>query len=245
MKHLNFLGNKKAIFLIGAAGAGKTELALNLSVWNAANYENPVLVDLDIVNPFFRVRKLRKEIEKKGIKVITPIKRVVNGILPAIPQGVWGAVSTESNTVVCDVGGGETGLRLLGRMKELAANRKASVLFVMNPFRPDFTTPKELKASFELITRLSALEATQIIINPSLSNETSLENFNTGIAQITEFAKSINIPIGFAMAASELASQLSPETEFPTFFKYNGYQTFGFNRYWNNPWEFGIKTETL
>lgn len=241
MNQTNLLANRKATFLIGAAGAGKTELALNLSVWNSEKHDNPVLVDLDIVNPFFRVRKLRKQLEQKGIKVVTPVKRVVNGILPAIPQGVWGAVSTETNTVICDVGGGETGLRLLGRMKELASKRKADVLFVMNPFRPDFTTPKELKESFKLITRLSALDATHIIINPSLGSGTSLEAFELGINQITEFAKSIDIPIGFIMAASELASQISNNISFPNFFDYNGKKTFGFNRYWNNPWEFGIK----
>ena len=57
-------------FLIGGTGAGKTELALNLSVWQATRHKRSVLVDLDIVNPFFRVRKLRKDVEARGVEIV-------------------------------------------------------------------------------------------------------------------------------------------------------------------------------
>ena len=240
MNTIDVLHNRQATFLIGGLGAGKTELSLNLSVWNSRNCDNPVIVDLDIVNPFFRVRKLREQIEKEGVKVVTPVKKVVNGDIPALPQGVWGAISEETNTVVCDVGGGEPGLRLLGRLTKLAEERKATVFAVLNPFRPGYESEEELEKSFELISRLSSLKATQIIANPNLVGETTVEIFESGIDKVSKFAKKAGIPIGFCMMASELASKLSPETNFPEFFDYKGMKIFGFERYWNNPWEFGI-----
>lgn len=244
MTQIDFLKNRQTTFLIGGLGAGKTELSLNLSVWNAKHFDNPIIVDLDIVNPFFRVRKLREQIENEGVKVVTPVKRVVSGDIPALPPGIWGAVSENTNTVVCDVGGGEPGLRLLGRLTELAEKRNAVVLAVLNPFRPGYETEEKLEESFNLITRLSSLKATQIIANPNLVGDTSLELFETGLARISKFSEKIGIPVGFAMAAEELASKLSPDTTFPNFFEFKGYKVFGFNRYWNNPWQFGILETT-
>lgn len=230
-----------ATFLIGGAGAGKTELALNLSVFKASRYGGSTLIDLDIVNPFFRVRKLRDEVEALGVKVICPGDRVVAGDIPALPPAAWGALETPGQAVVCDIGGGEPGLRPLGRLKELAAARSANVFFVLNPFRPGFTSPAELAESFKHMCGLSAMQVTHLVANPNLSGETSVELFREGLAMVQDFAGKAGLPLAFAVVASELAGKLGVATEgLPGFYSSGDLKVFVLERYWSVPWHFGV-----
>ena len=46
-------GNKRFLVLTGNYGSGKTEISLNLALKSAKRMKT-TLVDLDIVNPYFR-----------------------------------------------------------------------------------------------------------------------------------------------------------------------------------------------
>ncbi|GAB4278125.1 MAG: hypothetical protein Kow0029_21260 [Candidatus Rifleibacteriota bacterium] len=235
-----FSSSAPVSFLIGGAGAGKTELALNLSVWQASRFKQVYLVDLDIVNPFFRVRKLTEQVEKKGVKIIFPDSRVAGGDIPGLPAAAWGAVENPEFTVVCDIGGGEPGLRPLGRMKDLARQRNANVFFVINPYRPGFSSLGEIEESFVHMSNLSAMKATHIVANPNLSGETSQDVFSEGFALIESFSRKIGVKIAFAVADAPLAEQLkNGSLSTPEFFKWNDSLLFAIRRYWDVPWQFG------
>lgn len=239
--HLSFFEDlASATFLTGGAGAGKTELALNLSVWHAARSGGSVVVDLDIVNPFFRVRKLRSELEERQVSVICPEARVVSGDIPALPSAAWGAIEQLQKPVVCDIGGGEPGLRPLGRLKDLAEKRKANVFFVINPFRPGFHSVIEMAKSFSHMSGLSAMKATHIIANPNIAGETSPELFKSGLEKIQEFSAEQGVKIAFAVVSAPLAVSLglAPES-LPGFCEMNDTAVFVLERYWSQPWHFG------
>ncbi len=235
-----------ATFLIGGAGAGKTELALNLSVFKAGSYGSSTLIDLDIVNPFFRVRKLREEMQHHGVSVICPGDRVVSGDIPSLPPAAWGALETPGRAVVCDIGGGEPGLRPLGRLKDIAEQRRANVFFVINPFRPGFTTSEELAASFRHMCGLSAMQVTHLVANPNLSGETSPELFNEGLAMVRDFAAVSGLQFGFAVASSVLAPKLGiiADNGLPGFYSSGELTVFVLERYWSVPWQFGLYSES-
>ena len=233
-------GDAPVTFLIGGAGAGKTETALNLSVWKAAHYQHVSLVDLDIVNPFFRVRKLTEQVEKKGVHVVFPDPRVASGDIPGLPAEAWGAVENCDMAVVCDIGGGEPGLRPLGRMKDDAEKRNANVLFVLNPFRPGFSTLAELEESFYHMSNLCAMKATGLVANPNISGETSLALYQEGMGLIMEFSRKSGVEIAFAVAESKLAAEIvGNETSAPDFFAGPDALIFSIRRYWDVPWQFG------
>lgn len=227
-------------FLIGGAGAGKTELSLNLSSWKAARFNNVSLVDLDIVNPFFRVRKLKEQIEALGVKVVIPDSRVASGDIPGLPAAAWGAVENPEMAVVCDIGGGEPGLRPLGRMKDDAEARNANVMFVINPYRPGFSNLAEIEESFHHMSRLSAMKATHLVANPNISGETSKQLFLEGLELIREFAKKSGVEIAFSMAESALAAEFKQgEVAAPEFFDSSEGLIMAIRRYWDIPWQFG------
>ena len=58
---------KKITVLFGNYGSGKTELSLNMVLEIKKQYENVTLVDLDIVNPYFRSSEHRAMLEEKGV----------------------------------------------------------------------------------------------------------------------------------------------------------------------------------
>lgn len=62
---------KKVYVLIGNYGSGKTELALNFAI-NAAAHGRTELLDLDMVNTYFRLTEHGKMTEMKEIRLVSP-----------------------------------------------------------------------------------------------------------------------------------------------------------------------------
>ncbi len=220
-------------FLIGGLGAGKTELALNLALSYAETHGpgRVHLVDLDVVNPYFRVRKVREELTGKGIHVVTPDAKVRDGDLPALPAAAWGAFEAPQEWTVVDIGGGELGLRPLGRIREIARCRPGNVYFVVNPYRPGYRTLDEMERNFRHLQSLSALTVTELVANPHLVHETTIEVFQSGLELVKVLAERLALPIAFAMAAEEIVAEARSETTTPLF---------PVRRFWRTPWKFGL-----
>jgi hypothetical protein len=240
MNKTHIAADKPSIFLVGGTGAGKTELALNLSVYYSNLFGSSNLIDLDIVNPYFRVRQFVDDILQKNVKVICPEARVRFGDVPALPSAAWGALEGHEESVICDVGGGEPGLRLLGRLKEIADKRKSSVYFVLNPFRPDYVDVKHIEAEFRHTCELCKLDVTEIIANPNLSDHTTAADFERGLDIVRDLSEITKIPIGFCVAPEKAAKELGVSVgTLPGFGEYKGLKMFVIERYWSVPWHFG------
>ena len=63
---------KKMMVLIGNYGSGKSELALNFAFAAAARGERTELLDLDMVNTYFRLTERGKQVEMKEIRLVSP-----------------------------------------------------------------------------------------------------------------------------------------------------------------------------
>lgn len=248
-----FGGPEQVTFLIGGLGAGKTELALNLAIWNATQLGpgKSHLLDLDIVNPFFRVRRLRRALEAAGVVLVTPDPRVQNGDLPALPARVWAAFEQPGHPIVCDVGGGELGLRPLARLTGLAGRRPVQVLCVINPYRPGCQTVEQVVAAMRRYSELSALTITHLVANPHLAAETTPEVFEAGLARLRAVADQVRLPLAFAMMSDALAvaygDRLVPAATARAggFATLDGLPVFVIRRFWEDPWHLGCKSDDV
>ncbi len=114
-----FFENDKRIRIIsGHYGVGKSEFASNyaLKLLNSKNKrKNIVVVDLDIVNPYFTTRGIKEFLNKKGIEIIGPSKEATHADLPAIPREVESVFYDENYDVIVDLGGDAVGSKILGR----------------------------------------------------------------------------------------------------------------------------------
>ena len=95
--------------LIGNYGSGKSELALNFAMQAAARGDRTELLDLDMVNTYFRLTERGKMVEQKEIRLVSP-NFACSGIETlSLPAEVASAFVLEWDTVVFDVGGDDVG----------------------------------------------------------------------------------------------------------------------------------------
>ncbi len=70
---------KRITFITGHYGSGKSEFAVNLAISEGAN----MIVDLDIINPYFRSRELARLLEEKNVSLVSsPLKDATGSDLP-------------------------------------------------------------------------------------------------------------------------------------------------------------------
>ena len=65
------MNNKRVTLFAGHYGSGKTNIAVNYALHLKEKYENVVITDLDIVNPYFRTADSLEELQNAGIKLIS------------------------------------------------------------------------------------------------------------------------------------------------------------------------------
>ena len=106
---------KKMYVLIGNYGSGKSELALNFA-FEAAKHGRTELLDLDMVNTYFRLTERGKLVSQKEIRLVSP-NFACSGIETlSLPAEVASAFALNWDTVIFDVGGDAAGAEGLGQL---------------------------------------------------------------------------------------------------------------------------------
>ena len=70
--------------ITGHYGAGKTNFAVNLALDAAERGEKCTVIDLDIVNPYFRTADFEKTFSDKGIDLYAPVYANSNLDIPSL-----------------------------------------------------------------------------------------------------------------------------------------------------------------
>ena len=107
---------KRITIVTGHYGSGKTNFAVNLAVDLSREGKQVVLVDLDIVNPYFRSADFKERLTAMGIEMICPIYANTNLDIPALGADIYSVFyQNDSRYVIFDVGGDDAGAAALGR----------------------------------------------------------------------------------------------------------------------------------
>ena len=102
---------KRITLVCGHYGSGKTNFALNLAVNAAKRGEKITLVDLDIVNPYFRTADYKDELEAAGVNVIAQNLEGTTLDAPALTARMFSIFEESMGRVIVDVGGDDAGSR--------------------------------------------------------------------------------------------------------------------------------------
>ena len=100
----NILRNHRFLVITGNYGSGKTEISLNLAL-RAAETEKTTLVDLDIVNPYFRTGEKAETLRQAGVRVLMPTYAMTTVDIPALPAEIQSVFEIPQDRVIFDVGG--------------------------------------------------------------------------------------------------------------------------------------------
>ena len=168
------IGFPRYTVLTGNYGSGKTELALNLAFRLAAEGKKTTLVDLDIVNPYFRSAEKAGELEKAGIRVLMPTFAMTTVDIPALPAEIQSAFEFPGDHVIFDVGGDDTGAAALGRYyPSFRRHREETVsALVVNCMRPLTRTEEDILDLAQRIAARGRLGVDWIINNTNLADRT-------------------------------------------------------------------------
>lgn len=207
---------KKITVVTGHYGSGKTNLSVNLAVTAGNNAsKNAAIVDLDIVNPYFRAADFRDMFELSGITFIAPDFANTNLDIPSLQFDLSRLAENYDNLIV-DVGGDDAGAFALGRFSgELNANDDVEMLYVINQRRFLTQTAEEAAELMYEIESASRMKHTAIVNNTNLGSETTAEI----IEQSEEFAREVSqktgLPIKFTTCPKEFCDKLNMENIFP------------------------------
>ncbi|HSJ52299.1 MAG TPA: hypothetical protein VLC52_01015 [Anaerolineae bacterium] len=168
-----------------------------------------VLVDLDIVTPYFRSREMAARMREHGVRVVAPGAIGQHLDTPVITPQILGAIEQVSQDVVLDVGGDPQGARALGQFNPAIRRRGYRMYFVVNPYRPFTSTLEGLSGSIGEVEHTSRLRVTSLVSNPNLMDETTAEGILEGHARIEEFARRLGLPISFVCIDQGWAGRLS------------------------------------
>lgn len=163
---------------LGEAGCGKSELSVHLALELAAAGEEVHFFDLDQTKPLMRARDAESLLSAAGVTVhyqqqCADAPTQVGGLVPLLRD--------EGTRVILDVGGNDTGARLIGGFSHLL--KDADVWFVVNPYRPWSAEIGQIDATLSAVLRASRLKMPRFLLNPNLGKDTTVEEYLDGIEQ--------------------------------------------------------------
>ena len=202
-----FAGRRVRV-VVGHYGSGKTEIAVNMAL-ALARRERALLIDLDIVNPFFRSAEVKPVLLAHGVDVVHPAFALSSVDIPVLPAEVERAFSTEAHCVF-DVGGDDDGAVALGRYQARFAACPADVYFVINPFRPRTSSVSQVLDLMESVQRRARLRVTGLAVNANLGDETGADELSAGRAFAQEVSRESGVPVAFEAGLPEALSPLPP-----------------------------------
>ncbi len=187
-------GDKRYLVLTGNYGSGKTELSLNLALEFAKQYRT-TLVDLDIVNPYFRSGEKAEEMRAAGIRMLMPTYAMTTVDIPALPAEIQSVFEVPSDKVIFDVGGDDTGAAALGRFYPsfIARRDHTAMLFVVNCMRPLTKEADDIIDLAQRIANRGRLKIDALINNTNLADQTEPEMIEAGEKTVLECAERMGI----------------------------------------------------
>ncbi len=187
---------KRITLLCGHYGSGKTNIALNMAYNLKEQYDNVVIADLDIVNPYFRTKDSAEDLKEKGIRLIASQYAGSNVDIPALPQDMYSLTDDKTAYSVIDVGGDDRGALALGRITpQILEENDYEALLVINKFRP--LTP-DAESTLEVMGEIETackLKMTGLVNNSNLGNETTAEDVLSSEEYADAVSKATGLPI--------------------------------------------------
>jgi hypothetical protein len=184
------------IVLTGHYGSGKTELAVNLAAKKRAAKRSVAVIDLDIANPYFRSREMQGMFSAMGIELVSNAYGYdIAADLPALSPKVGRCIEDRGHDSVIDVGGNDSGARILNQYKAQLGESGANVYIVVNVYRP------ETDAAEKIIDMICSIEAETgqrrkgIINNSNLLRATSVEHIADSVKTTKKASMMSGVPV--------------------------------------------------
>ena len=205
---------KRVTLLCGHYGSGKTNVAVNMAYDLKSQYSDVVIADLDIVNPYFRTKDSKDDLEKRGITLISSEYAGTNVDIPAMPQQMYMITDNKNLHAVIDVGGDDRGALALGRIAPaIIEENDYEMLFVINCYRP---LTRDAESTLEVMREIEEAckcKFTAIVNNSNLGNETTAEDVINSVPYANEVSKITGLPIKCTCVYGEIYDKVKTKID--------------------------------
>lgn len=198
---------KRFNLLAGNYGSGKTELSLNMSL-GLSKKGRTALVDMDIVNPYFRSSESKEMLAQNDVRLISPPFANTTVDVPALSAEVFGAFRYEY--AVFDAGGDPVGATSLGAYKKYFTDVKDDFIFyyVVNMRRPFQREISDALEMMEQIENNARLRIDALINNTNVANETTTDDLMEGYEFCLKLKERTGIDIAFTSGTQDMIDAL-------------------------------------
>lgn len=201
-------GAADIVLICGHYGCGKTNLAMNLAARCAGAGEKVTLVDMDIVNPYFRSSDYKPLLDSMGVELIAPNYAHSNVDLPSITAEMY-SIFTRTGRIIIDVGGDDAGATALGRFSRRLKERPYTMLYAVNCYRSQSQTAEETVELLREIETASHLQANAVVNNSHLMQYTTAQTVIDSFGYADEVCRLTGLPLAATAAERRVAGDLA------------------------------------
>ena len=201
---------KRLTLFAGHYGSGKTNIALNYALWLRGQGLPVVMADLDIVNPYFRMKDSEDLLAKAGIHLISSAYANSNVDLPAMPKETYSLVADRGIYGVLDIGGDDRGALALGRyVPEILEENNYEMFLVANKARPLTRTVSDTLGVLQEIEEACSLPFTAIAGNTNFGPQTAAEDVCESLDYLSLLSERSGLPVKMVCARREICTELA------------------------------------
>ena len=217
--------DKRIVVVTGHYGCGKTNFSLNLAQnFPAGSGRDRVLVDLDIVNPYFRSADYQERLASSGVAVECPPFAGTNLDTPILSGRIDALLRNPQKQVILDVGGDDAGAAALGRFSGIIREQGYEMLYLVNYYRYLTRRPEDALEILQQVEAASRLKATGLVNCSNLARSTTREDVLGSMDFAREVARLTGLPLLFTAVDRQLGFPQSDEF-------------YGMDIYVKSPWE--------
>lgn len=197
------------IILVGNYGSGKTEVAINLAIDQKQGGHQVQVVDLDLVNPYFRTRQARHVLNELGIGVVLPPEHLLQADLPILSPQVSGMIQHPDDVAILDVGGDDVGATVLAVLADVfkALDPQPRMLQVVNPYRPNTDRVEGCLKVRQAIEASAQLPVSGWVGNTNILDETTIKDIRFGYGFMQRLEAASGLPLEWITASPTVLSE--------------------------------------
>lgn len=200
---------KRVNIICGHYGSGKTNYSLNLAKQLIDKGEKVTIVDMDIVNPYFRTSDYGKWLNDIGVHVISPSEAGTTLDSPSLSAEVYSAFLKSDRYVIVDVGGDDAGATALGRFESnIKSLDDYQCIYVINKFRKFISTPQKAVEIMREIESACKLKMNAVVNNSHLSHLTTSDDILSSVEYSTEVCSISGLPLIATAVPKNLSDEL-------------------------------------
>ncbi|MCL1829991.1 MAG: cobalamin biosynthesis protein CobQ [Oscillospiraceae bacterium] len=203
MDRFNYL--KRVVAITGHYGCGKTNFALNLALHTKNTEQEVVLIDLDIVNPYFITSDFSEMLTAEGVSVIN--SQYANSLIetPSVSREI-SAVIRSDRQVIIDVGGDDVGAVALGRFwQDFEAVNGLDVIYLFSIYRPQTGSIEDVRRHVEAIEISSRQKVTGLVNSSNLAGYTTLADIERSEEFSTRLSEYLELPLIATLSIQEIS----------------------------------------